>query len=249
MSHTLSNSRTLSCALLIVAVAAAPMAHAQDAPAARTARDAPAPAAKADTPARKPGPGDAAKGKGATPRGEIKRPEPDEASRRASEAIVGYYTALIAKDYDQAGSFVHPDFVAPLQVGIAAEVEKSSSEKARKGTLDQFGVADATALKALPPSQFFARFARSQYGTTLQALGDPTLDAKVSTDRILCTAAKTACDVEIVISVVDAATKKRSDRRSSVRAQVSDGRWLVGMKPPPPPPPPPPSTGGKTPGH
>jgi hypothetical protein len=249
MNRTRTPLFSLERALFVVALAAAPVVHAEGAPPGPAKTAAP-PAAKAGAPAPAKGaPANKAAPKSPAGGPAAKRPELDEAARRASEAVVGYYAALIAKEYDQAGSFVHPDFVAPLQVGIAAEIEKSSNEKARKGTLDQFSVADSTALKALPPSQFFSRFARSQYGTTLQALGDPALDAKVSTDRIICTPTKTACDIEIVISVVDAATKKRTENRSSVRAQVADGRWLVGMRPPPPPPPPPQSTGQKIPGH
>jgi len=241
-------STALPHALVLCALALAPAtSRADDKAPGKTAapaapKDAAAPAPKPATP-----PGGTKKPADASA---VKRPEPDEAGRRASEAIVGYYNALIAKDYDQASSFVHPDFVMPLQVGIATEIEKSSNDKARKGTLDQFGVADVTSLKALSASQFFARFAKSQYGTTLRAISDPALDAKVTTDRILCLPTKTACDVEIIISTVDATTKKRAERRSSVRAQLKDGRWLVGMKPPPPPPPPrelPP--GQEIPGH
>lgn len=170
-----------------------------------------------------------------------------DAKRHAAEAVQGYYEALIKKDYERAGSFVHPDFVAPLQQGLLAEVERAPTDKQKQGTFEALGVADLNAMKGLTAGQFFSRFAASRYGTTIQAIGDPALKAEVKVGEVRCNKEETACDVDIVISVFDAPTKKRNERPSTVRAQLGDGHWLVGgkpaaRKPPPGPAAPPPGS-------
>jgi len=149
--------------------------------------------------------------------------------KRAKDAVVGYYQALIKGDYETAGTFVHPDTIEPVRKSLVAEIDKARPAQ-KAATLKMLGVDDVNALNMLSMSQFFAVFARSSYGQTLQVMANPALAAAVAVVGVTCASDKDACDVEIEVET-NTADGKRAKKKQRVSAEKVGGRWLAGARP------------------
>lgn len=161
----------------------------------------------------------------------------DEATmkKRATDAVSGYYKALIAADYDAAATFLRPDAIEPIRQSLVAQIDAAKPAQ-QKATLQIFGVQDTAALRAMPTTKFFAAFARSQYGLSLQHLARKELEARITVKEARCTVAEKKCGVDFALHV-KAPDGKPAEVPQQMIASELEGRWLLGFAPPSMPPP------------
>lgn len=145
--------------------------------------------------------------------------------KRARDALLGYYEALIKGQYDQAGSFAHPDAIEPVRKKLVELIQRAPTAKARS-TLQNLGASDLTSLQSQTTAQFFANYARSTYAKNLQALAKPELKSRVEVTKVRCDPSRSLC--EVTFDLIH--TQQGQEVRGTNMARVADvdGRWLVG---------------------
>ena len=152
--------------------------------------------------------------------------DPKLKEKRARDAVNGYYQALIAGQYDQAGSFAHPDAIEPVRKKLLELIQKAPAAK-RGSTLKNLGVADVVSLQSQTTAQFFNSYARSTYATTIQALAKPERKAHIKITKVRCDPSKSLCEVTFdLYQTLD--NGKEVHGTNKVRVADVDGRWLVG---------------------
>jgi hypothetical protein len=151
--------------------------------------------------------------------------------KRATDAVNGYYKALIAGDYDAAATFLRDDAIEPVRAGLLQQLQ-TGSPKQQQATFEALGTGSLAELKAMPATKFFAAFARSSYGTSLQTLANKELAARVAIDDAECDTAARRCVVKFKVGGKDKDGKLQMLDQTMLASNV-DGRWMLGFAPPP----------------
>lgn len=160
-----------------------------------------------------------------------KAPLEDQKSmeRHAKEAFEGYFNALIAADYERAATFVHPDMVEPLRREMLRLMEQAGPQKTQ-ATLKKLGIPDLATMKSMPGHKWWAKWAASPYGQTVQVMANKDVGARFRTERVACKPAQNSCDIVFSVTGKDESGHYQT-RRNTVVASKEDGRWLVGKVP------------------
>lgn len=145
--------------------------------------------------------------------------------KRARDAVQGYYDALIRGEYDQAGTFTHPDAIEPVRAQLVDAIQKASPAQ-QASTLQNLGVGDMSVLQSMTTAQFFAAYVRSTYGKGLQLLAKPERKASIEIKAVKCLPDRPACDVTYDIKQL--LEGRPVAGTNQVRAALVQGRWLVG---------------------
>ncbi len=153
--------------------------------------------------------------------------------KRATDAVTGYYKALIAGDYDAAATFLRDDTIEPVRQSLVKQAE-AASQKQQEATSEALGAKSLGEVKAMPATKFFAAFARSSYGTSIQQLAQPELAARVAIDDVECEAAARRCVVKFQVGGKDKDGKVAMVPQTMQASNV-DGRWMLGFGAAPPP--------------
>jgi hypothetical protein len=151
--------------------------------------------------------------------------DPKLKEKRARDAVNGYYQALIAGQYDQAGSFAHPDAIEPVRKKLLELIQKAPAAK-RASTLKNLGVPDVTYMQSMTTSQFFASYARSTYAANLQGLAKPERKARIKVTKVRCDPSRLLCEVSF--DLFQTFEGREGFGSNTVRVADVDGRWLVG---------------------
>lgn len=152
--------------------------------------------------------------------------DPELKKKRARDAVNGYYSALIAGQYDQAGSFAHPDAIEPVRKKLLELIMKAPAAK-RASTLKNLGAPDVASLQSLTTAQFFNSYVRSTYAKNLQVLADPARKAYIKIVNVRCDPSKSICEVTFDLYQT-LNNGKEVHGTNNVRVADVDGRWLVG---------------------
>jgi hypothetical protein len=155
-----------------------------------------------------------------------KKVDPKLKEKRARDAVNGYYQALIAGQYDQAGSFAHPDAIEPVRKKLLELIQQAPAAK-RASTLQNLGAADVVSLQSQTTAQFFNSYARSTYATNIQVLAKPERKAHIKVTKVRCDPSKPLCEVtfDLYQTLEDG---REVHGTNQVRVADVDGRWLVG---------------------
>lgn len=158
------------------------------------------------------------------------RPTQDD-SKRAEEAVRGYYKALVERDYASASGFVHPLFVKPLRERFMKDLQAATPAQ-QKATLKTMGLSAKEQLTALTPAKFFQVFAGSKYGKGLHQLSDPAAKTRVSTTKTTCRDDIAYCSVDVRLDSLG--VKGPQINEFPVSAMPRGGFWLIGSPEPKP---------------
>lgn len=144
--------------------------------------------------------------------------------------VRGYYDALIVGDFSAASGFLDPRAIAPLRAGVLTAMARFTPAQ-RKRVLEDFGVPSETALRSLSPERFYVVYARSPFGRDIALMAHPDLKARAVIERVQCSAAFAACDVEVTIHLTG--PDGPITQRTLAHVEKVDGRWLVNDRPRP----------------
>ena len=154
---------------------------------------------------------------------------------QASSVARGYYDALIAGNFEQAVSFLHPSEVEPIRAQIVSSLE-AATDGQKKATLTSLGVADLNTLRTMPPEKFFVTWARSPLGQGVQLLSsDKIAQIRVVLDPPRCDLPTKTCDVRVTLRG-DTTDGKKIEKPNAVVIVYEDGRYLLTQPVQPAPP-------------
>ncbi|MFZ9888548.1 MAG: hypothetical protein ACO3JL_13705 [Myxococcota bacterium] len=149
--------------------------------------------------------------------------------QRAAALARGYYLALIEGRYEEAAGFLHPAVIEPLRDDLLGEAEGGPPQRGL-AIAKALGVSDLLAVRSLSAERFFAAWAKSPYGTSVQVLSRPELKSVVDVTDTRCSEAQGLCRVQLILRATGEPTLPPSSLQ--VWAVNDDHRWLLTLTPP-----------------
>lgn len=155
----------------------------------------------------------------------------DRLEQRAAALARGYYVALIDGRYEEAAGFLHPNVIEPVRAALLREAEEGPPQRGL-AIAKALSVPDLLAVRSLSAERFFARWAKSPYGTSVQTLSRPELKNEVEVIEARCSEAQGLCQVQLRLRASGEPTLPPVSLQ--VWAVYDEERWLLTLIPPRP---------------
>lgn len=149
-----------------------------------------------------------------------------ENEKRAKAIVEGYYDALIAGRFAEAGTFIHSDTMGPIRTSLYERLKKAPPAQ-QSATLRELGLKNLTEYESLSTSQFFDAYARSNYGKALQVLSSPRVTTAVKIEKTVCRPEGGRCMVQFSLLITPKG-EQTVVKNYQVEVIESKGRWVVG---------------------